>query len=1051
MLLFNSFLLFLALSTVSNTATNLSSFKSSKKSVSFSIEPLYSRTCGLAPEPTNSYLTSLLSIYYSIPKIQEAFYLEASLILYNCTDSESSKKELAKSSLIVATAVLFAHMRMGKRPLNLDDYYYDACTRELGFNIKNFSLYLDSFFEMFNTKLSPAITSIYKHQLWKYPTDARKEFILTRLNLETPPILFFDIPRLNKLNSTTGDFIMNQEIVFIETRIKINHVDYVLVGLCGFDINDMKYSTKIFDFRNELIYEMIDGNFHGPSRDPFPESIPDNNSVLIVYVRSDTLNQVNLARINTLSDIPESVKLLWQYYNENSTESAELVELSNNSFFIELFNDADDESSPISSFDADDSTSSSDTTLFKINPEIFLTVQSANSYLSSVLMAIYNIPDFRRAFYADANDLLSSDPQPSFVIVAVAAVLAQMTLPGENVKLEEYLIENLSEMFTNNRIGDFLSFSVFILKFLEVFGPKIKEMIAIDCEIKFTASTRQITKFFRKKNYFIPVSVNTFNGSISQCTGNQLLSSVSINISPTELIEGQLSTNILQCSKYLFFEVGRIQASSLNLTQFILLTTPLWIDSEITVEGNTFILVSRIEYNNVSSSYETIIKDFSTNNVYKFIHDGRVTLYPNNLFSDVLDEKSVFLIYAEKLNFFTSYKDEIEIPESLKAKIEELKKIQEESQSGKRKRDDDDEDENFWLQIYKPDYSKYTDSDKILFFSMENHLKQFKAKNYSIDALNLLSKFIYGTYTLGSEEYSFEQGSFKIQCLSLELLLLQLASSVSFVLSLFEFVQANPDKKLEMALAVTIVKMLLGCKNIPLNYILQELETKLGDRFILLHSTQQAHHNFGTQFKTIFDQFDHSLLCLPTIKQIIYPNLETNDPASVSNSRWTSVKANKLIKANQDEIKGIWFDSVHSSTSIARIRNIYNSNCPIFPIEIVRHTQKNTIVELEINSLDKTFEGFISIIPAGGHAGFHLKSQAFDKFSGKYRSMSIDGKSISFEPTNENFISSFNSEKLKNSIQLFITSKEDQVTVLSSRIIPKVLIPPAVDQFLRET
>ena len=92
--------------------------------------PIFSRSSTLTvPHDLNSHVPAMLSVFYSVPQIQSAFYEEANLILEQFDTSDWMR--VMKSSIIVSTALVFAHMRVFPESLDLS-FYFEALKNELG-------------------------------------------------------------------------------------------------------------------------------------------------------------------------------------------------------------------------------------------------------------------------------------------------------------------------------------------------------------------------------------------------------------------------------------------------------------------------------------------------------------------------------------------------------------------------------------------------------------------------------------------------------------------------------------------------------------------------------------------------------------------------------------------------------------------------------------------------------------------------------------------------------------------------------------------------------
>ena len=1112
-------------------------------------DPLFSRTSSFIIEPENSYLTTILNIFYNVPKIQEAFYTEADTILSACQDTKCRKMQV-KSSLIVSTAVVFAHMRMSKEPLSLNKFNYEALIDSWARCVMVQFSPLVPIFNEFNEFLTTGITSLYKHRanvvirnasndiaddkiqefyLANFPLISKQcsvesidksfyssntchlDSIDTKLAeiqicrcveiIDTPEVLFFEMSRLNHTPSN-DNFQFDSRTFVIDIEITISHrMKYILVGYSTFDETNGQYSSITRDFANLSMYEMSDGKVKGPISGFTTDKFDDKNSVLLVYARSDTLTQFDRDNIKSFADIPFSIKTAWREIlssdndelltslsdtngNSNTTTNADIdftvnpnanynadVDISTNTVdifsvdvldqsfgsFLENISDnygnnfLQNDSLQVNSLAHESNGVTSVNPFcsnvgFSVSSEESLLSLGSNSCISSLIMAFYNIPDLQQAFYDDANRILSSGNGSIAMNVAIAAAFAQMRLKKEKLDANDYLIKGLSKEINYRITANFVILSSFANKILKFLNQSTKKQTQVDCETKIFNAANPILPIdsSRRPTHFVPISVPLSPVSISHLLQNDFVvpsKTKSVNIPKEctfETINVFMSNKIHKSSNYLFMDIERVkyenQNSSSNKLSFD--SNPIWINSEIIVDGIEYILVARIEFDAIKIVYLTIIKDFSNSNLYKFSHDGTIQLLQDIKFANFLDSKSTFLIYAKKENFIESYGKEIVIHESIKSFLTLLEEEKQQKMLFKKRKRDEKE------QIYKPDYSLFPENVRSVFPALERVILSKKQSNYPVEVLNLMSKFLYGTFVLGSEEYSFANND-NFPCLPLQFLLVQLASSVRFVFTLFEFLSNNPSKSLELNLAFVIVRMLMGCKNIPLHQLLQEIYSKSRKPTYLFESKQKDMVLFNYQIKIIIEAIDASLIALPTVKRIVYPDLNTNDPESVTSLQLIPIKPICIIKPNSKDIRGAWYDSRESLFYSTRLRTIYNSSAVIFPLEISR--EHGVFFPLEISSMDKNVDGFIYKSKSN-----HLCCLAFDKFTRKYRGLDMECQSISYDTRAPSFNEFIETEKMHNSIQLFMNSKEDLAQEVKSNAIPKFIIDLIMQQMLLE-
>lgn len=1067
----------------------------------FASVPIFPRTWGLVADPSNSFAISVLNMLYSIPRFQEAVYAEADVILSTC-DLNETRQEMLKTSIVVATAVVFAHLRMGLEPLDLGTFFYEACQNAFGKPIKDRFVLINRFLRAFLNQMPPRISSLYKHQsrisffkipdlslvvtvtmelmMAKYPLAGNEislgdyikqkffeptfsctgpdgtiiagiEVTISEEIMESPEILFFEVPRAKLVGSNKQIFEMSREKIYFEKEITVHRVKYFLVGYSPFNHETSTYSTMTRDFGNMEIYEIIDGKVSGIYVDSLVETFRDGNTSLLVYARSDTLNQFDREGIKNFSDIPESVKKL--AFSSGDSDEADLFDSIPDDLFdlFDLF---------ATEFGSDNFLDSSSITApvpvaaaysgFSINPKASLIVPRMNSFISSLFMAFYNIPDLQRAIYDDATENLSENSTGFSTKIAIAAAFAQLRLNGEKVDATDYLLEAISMESKNEVIGTFSRLSVFARNVSSLLGRNYKEQVEIHCESTFTnsADSKHIGKSMGNPIFtFVLQLSGPFPRSVAYYAQNNF-EELTKTTRLEEKIVIDISNKIHNSSTYLFLDINRVDYDK-NVDKISVDNTTIFIDSEIKMNEIDYILIARIEFDRVDMTYSTIIKDFHSSVIYKFSYDGTVQVLQDvaAAFSDYVDTATTFLIYGDKSKFYNSYTLSIEIPEIIKPVLHQIEaegQWQKSRPSTKRKR----EESPIVLDdlVYRPDYSAYPQNIQEFFPNAESRISAMKMMNYPFSSINFMSKYYYGVYILGSEEYSFKDDSDSL-CLALKVLLSQMAGSVRFVTGLFEFLEFKKKNTLELNLAVVISRMLMGCRNIPITSLLQEILKKSRSK-IEFHSTERDHHhlNLNEQLQAIILLIDPYLIALPKVKKVIYPDLITSDPCFVSKYKLIPVKEKRFCSPSPADIRGAWFDAIDSSCSSSRrIRTIYSSPAIIFPVEISRDSANSVLVEAA--SMDKNSDGFICEL----FTEMVICSYVLDKFSGKYRVLIWGSDSFSFDPSNEEYLKFIQTRKLGHSIQLFMTSKDDQVQQVYSSNIPNNIIQLALEQILSES
>lgn len=106
-----------------------------------------------------------------------------------------------------------------------------------------------------------------------------------------------------------------------------------------------------------------------------------------------------------------------------------------------------------------------------------------------------------------------------------------------------------------------------------------------------------------------------------------------------------------------------------------------------------------------------------------------------------------------------------------------------------------------------------------MFASVEKMLKP-RLLGWPVEFLDIIAKLTYRTFELGSQEFSFNEGRFGYHHVALELLLISFSTNSSVVLKLIIMAALPKPPALEYRIAMIVIKMLLGCKNISLEPIL---------------------------------------------------------------------------------------------------------------------------------------------------------------------------------------------------------------------------------------
>ena len=380
-----------------------------------------------------------------------------------------------------------------------------------------------------------------------------------------------------------------------------------------------------------------------------------------------------------------------------------------------------------------------------------------------------------------------------------------------------------------------------------------------------------------------------FSGNRSNSVGyyaRELKRTLNATKSDGTIMQGYSTINLRNTPKHLMFDSNRIKfmsRSDSTMTAFD--DSKLWLDSEIQVNGITYVLSGRIEYNPENNSFLTFVKDQVSSALICY-ENGRVSRRTDVPLGDFLDSLTLTLLYTQKdsvnvvvipkivenafyeISGITHLSDDTDIDLESEDFDGFLKMTESITDSGIIPKQCTDTGEQLefaliWHQIYKPDYSKYPqEMVQLQFLPIEHRIKQYISR-YSIELVNLRSKFEYGTYQLGQDNYSFSP--LNSDLISLQMMLSLMASSSNFVMTLFSTIRG----RIEFQLAIVIARMLLGCKNIALNALIKEICLK-SKRSIIFFATNTNHdpEALNNQIREINSLIDPSLIANPIIKRI---------------------------------------------------------------------------------------------------------------------------------------------------------------------------------------
>lgn len=227
-------------------------------------------------------------------------------------------------------------------------------------------------------------------------------------------------------------------------------------------------------------------------------------------------------------------------------------------------------------------------------------------------------------------------------------------------------------------------------------------------------------------------------------------------------------------------------------------------------------------------------------------------------------------------------------------------------------------------------------------------------------------KFLDKAYQLGTENYSFASDS---ACHALEMILTGLASNPAFLLGLLEIIKTK-SKDLtifETNLAVVLIQMLIGCKDINTFVVLTPIEkehkVKLSDR----HTSTSLPDKITTILHYLCRKFGNSLISHPNVKNILYSELDTDEPLQINHykSQLIAVNPSSTIPVRPGNFNGVILDRAQKDGN--RLRSVLSSTSDslMFPIVTPRTTLSGKFIadHLKPSSLDHVFIGCIKYGP----------------------------------------------------------------------------------------
>ena len=705
--------------------------------------------------------------------------------------------------------------------------------------------------------------------------------------------------------------------------------------------------------------------------------------------------------------------------------------------------------------------------------------QKLNSYKGAAISALYSIPCVQKAFYEEYVGITPESlhsAQERAVVSFMAENMAKMrTGHGNNLEYRKKTTTN-----------EFRVFEEYWIELLASCPKSIQRLFTFRMQTEIIRSYDSfiLNRLAYERNHK-SLYVNSDLKSVSQYIENCFTDEVSNKKAQQAMkldYPIQFKNTFESNPEVLTFRMSRFTQSNPN-DPISFDESPFVIEEEILLNQVLYILIARIEFDPKTGFYSTVARDLGDSKIYKYDDNGYAFLNSESTESKFIDYKSVMLFYipkiaVESINLF-EYQNLIDLPLSLsffpaQQTIGTKRSHQEISKTTKSISITTDltiipvnhvvapvqDSQNQILpvgyftselneklkNVYKPDYDLYP-KYKQGFADVEKFLKE-KIAIWPIKFADFYAKIAYQVFPLGSLQYSF-----KVGYAGLEIVLTALASNLKAVSKLFsKFETSTPNSEIEKQLAVVIVKMLLGCKNISLEKLIAAAGT-LGPFFNVNYDVKQKDYRFKKVIQSIISVIPNYLLSFPVMNIIRYSGLESDDPVQVSSQiPHSMIKLDDIIKPREAFIRGVWFDSFE--VNFSRKRTIYKSDSEIFIVEVSRWKKPGTkqtfySANLEIKSEDYECVGVVTL----GEFANEFESFFVDKFcvsNRAYRAFKPGKESVTYamsEANNEHFEKACKSE----SILLFYAKKSvENPENAFSRAIPKYLKKIVLSDYAKE-
>jgi hypothetical protein len=263
-----------------------------------------------------------------------------------------------------------------------------------------------------------------------------------------------------------------------------------------------------------------------------------------------------------------------------------------------------------------------------------------------------------------------------------------------------------------------------------------------------------------------------------------------------------------------------------------------------------------------------------------------------------------------------------------------------------------------WDHIYKPNYSDYPPEKLKFFKGMEGHINSKISSSWSVPMLDVYSKFLFKTYELGSDSFSF-----KTESKALELIIVAIAFDITALTHIIDLYQTIVDQvrqveTLNEAIAITICKVQFGVKDIQLKQIEKFLPSDCcGPYQDLAHLSSQIHK--------IIEAINNGAISTPQMKIVEYSSLSTDDPDKMYFTDSHAINVESIIPQRDARIRGIWCDCTDKAQPERRLRYIFSSDSAIVPVSFDRLSGSSQFNKKQmcLNSTDYTPTGYIRFNP----------------------------------------------------------------------------------------